>query len=187
MNEDNGQTPNNDQPSAPEQGSNPWTTAAPPTTNVPPVAPQATTEQQPTQQTGPQIHPLNTQPAPQNIYQNPDAPEVQSQEMPMGTYPRSSRFSGMWPIMLVVAGILVGGFIGLLISFSACFKQSCGPVEGGAMLWVPLATMFFSVPLAIKKYPKDQRSVGNVFLNIFLSIIAVVGGLILLQLLPSFL
>lgn len=65
---------------------------------------------------------------------------------------RQERRSGMvrsiLAVAIVVAGIVAGGLIGFAINFGACFKAECNAFEEGAMVYVPLASLLFTVPVA---------------------------------------
>jgi len=53
--------------------------------------------------------------------------------------------------LTLIGGFLVLGlFVGFFISFGACFKQECSPLEAGAPLLVPAATLLFTIPAARK-------------------------------------
>lgn len=59
-------------------------------------------------------------------------------------------------VLLVLAGIIVTAFIGFIVAFSGCFKSDCSPVEGGAPFWMPVASLFLTVPLAKKIVKKTN-------------------------------
>jgi hypothetical protein len=51
--------------------------------------------------------------------------------------------------LLIISTLLLAAFIGFVVSFSACFKQSCSAAEDSAWLWVPAGSLLVSIPLAV--------------------------------------
>lgn len=51
-------------------------------------------------------------------------------------------------VLLVIGGIVAGGFLGFMINFGACWKEECNAFEEGAMFYVPLISLLFTLPLA---------------------------------------
>jgi hypothetical protein len=74
------------------------------------------------------------------------------QAEPITPQPSTGKRIGGWiaAVLLVVTGIIVTAFIGFIVAFSGCFKSDCSPVEGGAPFWMPVASLFLTVPLAKK-------------------------------------
>ena len=66
------------------------------------------------------------------------------------------------PLLIVIAGLVVGAAIGLSIAFSACFKSDCSPIESSAALTLPAASLLFTVPLA-KKLARGPRQSNEGF------------------------
>ena len=61
-------------------------------------------------------------------------------------------------VLMVIGGMLLGIFMGSLWSFSDCWKDECSPVVGSSWLWIPIASLFFTVPLAKKIFRYVERS-----------------------------
>ena len=51
-------------------------------------------------------------------------------------------------VAIVVAGLVAGGFIGFAVNFGACFKSECNAFEQGAVIYLPLASLLFTLPIA---------------------------------------
>lgn len=62
----------------------------------------------------------------------------------------------------ILAGLVGGAFVGFVITFSACYKQSCSPVEGAAIFITPLATLVLTIPLARKIYRERESIASNI-------------------------
>lgn len=69
----------------------------------------------------------------------------------------------MWPFFIFcvlilpnIAVAVAGVVIGLMIAFSACFKQDCSASEGYAPLWIPLIALCVSIPIT-KRYIHNER------------------------------
>lgn len=60
----------------------------------------------------------------------------------------------------IVIGLLVGAFIGFIVTFSACFKQSCSPMEESAIFTIPALSLVISIPLTTLTY-KKRKSIAN--------------------------
>ena len=59
-------------------------------------------------------------------------------------------------IIIIGSGLVVGLFIGFSVSFGACYKSSCSPVEETAMLWAPAASLLVTVPITVRlNKPRD--------------------------------
>ncbi len=84
----------------------------------------------------------------------------------------------------VLIGLVGGAFAGFAISFSACFKQSCSPVESTAMFTIPFATLIVTIPLAQKIYRKRQAIAIGVLQPKTL-IWVIIGSIIILVALAS--
>jgi uncharacterized integral membrane protein len=54
----------------------------------------------------------------------------------------------------VIIGLVAGVLIGLVISFSACYKQSCSSIEESAMLTIPAISLIATVPISKLAYRK---------------------------------
>ncbi len=60
----------------------------------------------------------------------------------------------IFSIVGLILGLAGGLFIGAFIQFGACFKSECSPLEQGAPILVPAATLLITVP-QVKKAFKD--------------------------------
>lgn len=85
-----------------------------------------------------------------NTSQN-DGPEdaYSNQGQQPGQRPgRRSAGLSILAVLIVVGGLVAGGFIGFMISFGSCFKTACSAFEEGATFYVALASLLFTVPVA---------------------------------------
>ena len=57
---------------------------------------------------------------------------------------------GVLANIIVVLGILawiaIAVIVGVVVSFGACFKQECSPLEGGAPIWAGLLAVVLLIP-----------------------------------------
>lgn len=60
-------------------------------------------------------------------------------------------------VLPVIVGLIGGAFVGFAISFSACYKQSCSPIEETAIFTIPIASLVVTVPLARMIYKNRQK------------------------------
>lgn len=79
----------------------------------------------------------------------------------------------------VILGLLIGAAIGFSVAFSACYKQQCSVVESTAIITIPIASLFFSIPMARRIYRKRQAVAENLAQPKATGWV-VVGGLIIL-------
>lgn len=62
--------------------------------------------------------------------------------------------------VISLLSMLIGFGVGFAVSFGACYKQSCSPIEESALVWVPVLFLLISLPIAIKFYKwKKQKPV----------------------------
>lgn len=82
----------------------------------------------------------------------------------------------------IIVGIIIGAGIGFAISFSACYKQSCSPIEQWAMLLVPLITLIPTIPLtrkifrsrfAMKEKLNTPKKLTWILIGSFIALIAI--------------
>lgn len=72
---------------------------------------------------------------------------------------QGSRFTRkLLAVFTVIGGLIAGATLGLVISFSACFKSECSAIEGSAMITLPIASLFFTIPTAKKLYKDDHKN-----------------------------
>jgi hypothetical protein len=57
-------------------------------------------------------------------------------------------------ILLIIAGLVIGAFIGFAIAFGGCYKQSCSTFEQNAVLILPLASLLITISLAALAFKK---------------------------------
>lgn len=69
-------------------------------------------------------------------------------EQPGEKHGRRTAGLSILAVLIVVGGIVAGGFIGFWISFGSCFKSECSAFEQGAMFYLALASLLFTVPVA---------------------------------------
>lgn len=81
-------------------------------------------------------------------------------------------------VLPIIIGLGAGFFAGFLISFSACFKQSCSPVENYAMFLAPPISLIVTIPLTIF-LARRRRSMNKIILNIEPRVWIVVGSILL--------
>lgn len=79
----------------------------------------------------------------------------------------------------IILGLVVGAFIGLAVSFGACFKQECSRIESSALLIAPAASLILTLPIAWKIYKKRQGITDSVSRSKPLGWVAV-GSLIII-------
>lgn len=60
-------------------------------------------------------------------------------------------------IGLVVAGLIIGFFVGAIVNFGACFKSDCHPLQASAPLTIPVATLLLTVPHANKVFRRRDE------------------------------
>ena len=81
-------------------------------------------------------------------------------------------------VIPIIIGLGAGFFAGFLVAFSACFKQSCSPLENYAMFLAPLLSLIVTIPLTIF-LARRRRSMSKIILNIAPRVWIVVGSILL--------
>lgn len=70
------------------------------------------------------------------------------------------------PKLAIAAPILIGLAVGLAagfaITFSACYKQECSPIEGTAMFTLPALSLVLTIPITIRVYRKRQNMTQSI-------------------------
>ena len=86
---------------------------------------------------------------------------------------------GVLANIIVVLGILawiaIAVFVGLVVSFGACFKQECSSVEEGAPIWAGLLAIVLLIPTILALF---RQKIGQ--LHIVLCAIPLALGFLLL-------
>ena len=62
--------------------------------------------------------------------------------------------SRVFAILLIISALVFSFFIGFYISFGACYKSSCSPVEAYAPFILPVLSLLITVPVAVGVFKK---------------------------------
>lgn len=68
-------------------------------------------------------------------------------------------------VVVILLGVLVGFWFGFIISFSACFKSACSPLEETASLTIPIATLFLTIPFAKRLNQNERGALKKIILS----------------------
>ena len=79
---------------------------------------------------------------------DPEGGDRKPVEPARGTRGHRSAGRTVLAVLIVIGGVVAGGFVGFAINFGACFKSDCNAFEQGAMFYLPIVSLFFTVPLA---------------------------------------
>jgi len=61
-------------------------------------------------------------------------------------------------ISLPVPSFLAAGlFVGFMVTFSSCYKQTCSTIEEYAMIWIPALGLLIALPILIIGVVKYQK------------------------------
>lgn len=79
---------------------------------------------------------------------DPEDADSNDGEQPGEKHDHRSVGRNILAVLIVVGGIVAGGFVGFGISFGSCFKSECSGFEEGAMFYLALGSLLFTVPVA---------------------------------------
>lgn len=112
-----------------------------------------------------------------SIQVNPGQTPIENKSTVSESVDQRSLWKKAVAVITILLGILVGFWTGAMITFSACFKSSCSPIEGTAWITIPIATLFFTIPFAKRLNQNEKGALKKIILSSI--IIGVIGFIIM--------